>query len=969
MNDILLVLERFLNNELDATERAEVQQKLDTDPAFRQEYDRLIEIRDASKRASQRNLVQKVGKQFHFKKTVQIAAATVIAISAIAASVWAVSTISKTKQEANKRLESNVSTLIAQFDDQKSMKHVPSQYFQLQASDTVVFSENGVLVSVPHDAFLRDGLPYNDAKTIQYQEAMDAGTIIKGGLSTMAGERLLETQGMFGVKAFDKNGKLLEMNPKVGVYLQVPVDGHKKGMQVFKGKPDKDGNLDWVDPTPLEKLPVSANIADLDLFPEKYEPELDRIKWKTSKKSRDSLYLSFDESDDDGVNDKTTGRSLFENNCATCHQAKKDGTGPKLFNVRDKWAKGGAKPGSIEQWVKNFSIAAKNDPYAAAVSQWASTAMNKFPNLSTNEINSIFDYVDGKDSFIVPPRMLTVEEFKYLYPKKSVLLDNNMTDVEAEKLSKMKNPPFDLRRQKHTEDWVISSILRVGCPSDYDVFDNYDIDCIVEGNIPELLKQEISNEFKNNLQVSYLKSFSGRAILLKSKNNKYDTPAIKNDDLFFDSKKIELATKGGNGWKTICPADPSIYCSFEGTSVNTFKTKIPFATVWGAKKYSGTVTCIVELPHDSAVSAAAATSSHIPPSKVLAIWDNKFNNTNLATRDFEKRMKEIHKTNDPKVLAAYTSNLDKSLYEADMMVVKMGYPAFNVFADEHVGKVTASNPHLKNLDDFYKKAIAQLVAEKNKTQENERTKEKAFDNKIATSKEKNVTESIARDAENLQEEYKLNLDDVNRQLGNTVGLNLHSPMGTVVNIDVYVMEATVARKTTTIVDPFSGKTAQIIYSDFSVEIAEYKKYDRVFLYLFPNKMNSFQRIDPIDGKITYSLNNLFTYDMALVGFNKSGMFWKSLADVKKGSKGKQTLTQISTADFESKMASLNKNRRGAEASVTNELDFLKNEQENYKVQALRQEMVLFRQKIRSLIFGESSTSSAEAQNRSIKKIR
>ena len=44
---------------------------------------------------------------------------------------------------------------------------------------------------------------------------------------------------------------------------------------------------------------------------------------------------------------KVDGAGLFKAKCASCHQPHKDGTGPKLFKVRDKWAAGGAKEGSF----------------------------------------------------------------------------------------------------------------------------------------------------------------------------------------------------------------------------------------------------------------------------------------------------------------------------------------------------------------------------------------------------------------------------------------------------------------------------------------------------------------------------------------------------------------------------------------------------------------------------------------------
>lgn len=90
------------------------------------------------------------------------------------------------------------------------------------------------------------------------------------------------------------------------------------------------------------------------------------------------------------------GEALFKSQCATCHQPHKDGTGPKLYEVRQKWEDGGAKEGSIYQWVKNWQVAAAEDPYAQEVSQWAPTAMSLFPSLENEQIDAILDYVDAQ---------------------------------------------------------------------------------------------------------------------------------------------------------------------------------------------------------------------------------------------------------------------------------------------------------------------------------------------------------------------------------------------------------------------------------------------------------------------------------------------------------------------------------------------------------------------------------------------
>ena len=92
------------------------------------------------------------------------------------------------------------------------------------------------------------------------------------------------------------------------------------------------------------------------------------------------------------------GGALFKAKCATCHAPHKDGTGPKLFKVRDKWIAGGAKEGSIYQWVANWNAAAASDPYAKQVAGVKSTAMNTFPDLAgkQKEIDAIFDWVDSQ---------------------------------------------------------------------------------------------------------------------------------------------------------------------------------------------------------------------------------------------------------------------------------------------------------------------------------------------------------------------------------------------------------------------------------------------------------------------------------------------------------------------------------------------------------------------------------------------
>lgn len=87
------------------------------------------------------------------------------------------------------------------------------------------------------------------------------------------------------------------------------------------------------------------------------------------------------------------GKALFSANCASCHHPVKDVTGPALqgaeSRVPDKeW---------LYKWVKNSAaVISSGDKYANEIyNKWNKTAMTAFPNLSHEEIDAIFAYVEA----------------------------------------------------------------------------------------------------------------------------------------------------------------------------------------------------------------------------------------------------------------------------------------------------------------------------------------------------------------------------------------------------------------------------------------------------------------------------------------------------------------------------------------------------------------------------------------------
>ena len=99
-------------------------------------------------------------------------------------------------------------------------------------------------------------------------------------------------------------------------------------------------------------------------------------------------------------NSQAQGGDLFKAKCATCHQVFKDGTGPKLYQVRERWEAAGAGDDVIIQWVHDYEKAAAMNSHAKSRLSFSGTNMNKFPELTDEQIISIFDWVDEQEEVV-----------------------------------------------------------------------------------------------------------------------------------------------------------------------------------------------------------------------------------------------------------------------------------------------------------------------------------------------------------------------------------------------------------------------------------------------------------------------------------------------------------------------------------------------------------------------------------------
>lgn len=793
--NITNIIDRYLTGELSQEDHAAFEEKMEESASLRSEVQLQQAIMEGITRNHQRSDIQKIAKRYHAFKAVKWIGLSVIAIAAIAVSSYLVLSANSHSGEEQEQSFDLKETVAQELNALKYFENVAVELFTIPANGSVVLSNSGVLLSVPEQAFLKDGVPYSGKVIVHYQEARNGSDIVKSGLSTTAGDQLLQTQGMFSVQGFTADGEPLAFNPKVGVYVQVPVEEHLQNMQLFDGITQKDGTIDWQNPEKLVKIPVPVDMSELDFYPPGYENKLDVLKWKKSKTSRDSLYLSFEEFNNVVQNEQINGKFLFENNCAPCHLPHKNSTGPKLANVRAKWRKGGANENSIYQWVNNWQDAITKDQYALDVSRLTPTAMRTFPHLTRDQIDAIFDYVDNRST-------------------------NVSNEPEAPRI--------------------------------------------------QLFPIEQDEELKTALDVAAVDS---------------------------------------------------------------------------------------------------STVDRISPSKVLAFWNKKFNNTNLATREFETRMRAIHTTCNDQVLEKYTKNLKKPISEIDQEVVSMGYSTFQKFVEEGVGVVNPNNPHIAGLQKFYEQGIDALK-KRNKTYQNlDQKKRDKWDKKTDELRRKEQQRTAKRNVESFEEEYKYNLDNVYKQLGYSKGFTLKRASGSAIssvkagpaikNIDAYVRKATANRSSATLVDPITGKTAQLTYNKFTFNVENPSQYIKLYAYLFPHELKSYQRIDGMNGKFEYPLNNGILYDVAVVGITEKGYAYFQKQTIRSGELGTISLEPLSEAKLEASIEQLNRKRISRPTPIGEELKWLFREKADYKEQQVRKQMRQFREEVANVLFPCYSFSETE----------
>jgi hypothetical protein len=274
----------------------------------------------------------------------------------------------------------------------------------------------------------------------------------------------------------------------------------------------------------------------------------------------------------------------------------------------------------------------------------------------------------------------------------------------------------------------------------------------------------------------------------------------------------------------------------------------------------------------------------INPAKVKAIWNKKFQNTNLSTHEFEMRMKHIHRSCENAVLDLYVNNLDKNLCTIDSMAAKIAGSQVKVFlelAARGDGKVNKPAKHLDKLREFYEKQTFAVTEAAAKTQREYR----AHNMKQEMKRSEQEIKNRERQRDIFMEEYSINLESVQKQWKLPTYKMIPNPVNTykanVVNtgwcnidrMQSFAMEVTQSRSTLGVRTGGTNLTV-LRYTPMKVKVSQRETYDRVLVYLLPDKLSSFMRMkeEKNTGTFTESRNELLVYKLVALGYRGADVY-------------------------------------------------------------------------------------------------
>lgn len=166
--------------------------------------------------------------------------------------------------------------------------------------DTTITSKDGLKIHIPKGAFIRpNGKSPKGPVNIELAATHGADDWMLGNLVGNDSSQVLEPEGAVYFNATE-DGKPLAVNDELPPYIEMPTDSVKPGMQVYDGKRDKKGNMQWYNPQMPDNFLKPVPFRYLDFLPKGFEKTVRAVlpykkHQSTSRELLDSLFYSMTE--------------------------------------------------------------------------------------------------------------------------------------------------------------------------------------------------------------------------------------------------------------------------------------------------------------------------------------------------------------------------------------------------------------------------------------------------------------------------------------------------------------------------------------------------------------------------------------------------------------------------------------------------------------------------------------------------
>lgn len=279
----------------------------------------------------------------------------------------------------------------------------------------------------------------------------------------------------------------------------------------------------------------------------------------------------------------------------------------------------------------------------------------------------------------------------------------------------------------------------------------------------------------------------------------------------------------------------------------------------------------------------------INPGMLKSFYNENFNNTLLATLEFQKRLNLIHETGKDEILKLYTNNLDKNMFEIDSMAKEVSPLRYKNAFDVLIKLGEQKTPNIKS-----KRELSKL----SKAIKKSRRAQKGLDSssnlsyyhgkliKNDISRWCNIDVPFAERKARIAEEearYQRLLKALKKPT-NTSGIALESMEGIKTKVEIEVRNAR----------DFSDKNC--------------------FAYLLRKDAHSFEKIPVKNNKVSIKYRNPKDYELAIVGL-KEDRNWLCIPNM---NKDKSVNLKLETKDdFETKIATIASAKRFNDGLINN----------------------------------------------------